>query len=118
MTIEVVQEVVHKEEVAPTESLVNKRSKQMCRKRVNEEVEVNALPKVLRKDHASNPAPSTCRGKSLAAIGLDTGSTFSPPATQGTLTVVSDPESLSSKGAATEFPTKDDATTEVKSSCP
>ncbi|GJT48314.1 hypothetical protein Tco_0974471 [Tanacetum coccineum] len=66
--------------------------------------------------------------KSLAVMGLDTGSTFSPPAAQNTLTAVSNPESLtyakpqlypvhdiaqSSKGAAAKIPTKDVATTEV-----
>ncbi|GJR93605.1 hypothetical protein Tco_0265779 [Tanacetum coccineum] len=55
-TTEVVQEVVHKEEVTATEPLVNKRRKQMRRKRVNEEAEANASPKALGKDHASGPA--------------------------------------------------------------
>ncbi|GJU59422.1 hypothetical protein Tco_1237188 [Tanacetum coccineum] len=127
-TTEVVQEAVHEEEVAATEPPVNKRRKQMRRKRVNEEAEANAPPKVLRKDHASGPAHSTRGGKSLAAMGLDAGSTFSPPAAQNTPTAVSDPEPLSyakpqphpvqdiaqsSKGAAAEIPTEDVATTEV-----
>ncbi|GJZ72881.1 hypothetical protein Tco_0637027 [Tanacetum coccineum] len=86
----------------------------MRRKRVNEEVEANAPPKVLRKNHASGPIHSTRRGKSLTAMGLDAGSTFSPPAAQNTPTAVSDPEPLSSsKGAAAEIPTEDVATTKV-----
>ncbi|GKC09278.1 hypothetical protein Tco_1000888 [Tanacetum coccineum] len=44
------------EEVVVIEPPVNKRRKQMRRKRVNEEVEVNVPPKVLRKDHVSSPA--------------------------------------------------------------
>ncbi|GJW95903.1 hypothetical protein Tco_0175575 [Tanacetum coccineum] len=79
MTTEVVQEAVHEEEVAATEPPVNKRRKQMRRKRVNEEAEANTPPKVLRKDHASGPAHNTRTGKSLAAIGLDASSTVSPP---------------------------------------
>ncbi|GKA32708.1 hypothetical protein Tco_0719075 [Tanacetum coccineum] len=94
-TTEVVQEALHEEEVAATEPPVNKRHKQMRRKRVNEEAKANEPPKVLRKSHASGPAHSTCGGKSLAAIGLDAGSTFSPPAAQNTPTAVSDPERLS-----------------------
>ncbi|GJR47193.1 hypothetical protein Tco_1315296 [Tanacetum coccineum] len=94
-TTEVVQEALHEEEVAATEPPVNKRRKQMRRKRVNEEAKANAPPKVLRKSHASSPAHSTRGGKSLAAMGLDAGSTFSPPAAQNTPTAVSDPEPLS-----------------------
>ncbi|GJU60205.1 hypothetical protein Tco_1237971 [Tanacetum coccineum] len=127
-TTEDVQEAVHEEEVAATEPPVNKRRKQMRRKRVNEEAEANALPKALRKDHASGTAHSTHRGKSLAVMGLDAGSTFSLPAAQNTSTTVSDPEPLSyakpqphpvqdiaqsSKGAAAEIPTEDVATTKV-----
>ncbi|GJZ60010.1 hypothetical protein Tco_0615826 [Tanacetum coccineum] len=86
----------------------------MRRKRVNEEAEANVPPKVLRKDNASGPAHSTHGGKSLAAMGLDAGSTFSPPAAQNTPIAVSDPEPLSSsKGVAAEIPTEDVATTEV-----
>ncbi|GJX44714.1 hypothetical protein Tco_0261390 [Tanacetum coccineum] len=100
----------------------------MCRKTVNEEAEANAPPKVLRKDHASNPAHSIRGGKSLSAMGLDAGSTFSLPVAQNTPTAVSDQEPLSyakpqshpvqditqsSKGAATEIPTEDVATTEA-----
>ncbi|GJT73521.1 hypothetical protein Tco_1032807 [Tanacetum coccineum] len=127
-TTEDVQEAVHEEEVAATEPPVNKRRKQMRHKRVNEEAEVNAPPKALRKDHASGTAHSTHGGKSLAVMRLDAGSTFSPPTAQNTSTTVSDLEPLSyakpqphpvqdiaqsSKGAAAEIPTEDVATTEV-----
>ncbi|GJZ21291.1 hypothetical protein Tco_0558330 [Tanacetum coccineum] len=44
------------------------------------EAEANVSPKVLRKDHASSPIYSIRRGKSLSAMGLDAGSTFSSPA--------------------------------------
>ncbi|GKB89794.1 hypothetical protein Tco_0962066 [Tanacetum coccineum] len=127
-TTKVVQEAVHEEEVAATEPHVNKRCKQMRRKRVNEEAEENAPPKVLRKDHASSLAHSIRGGKSVSAMGLDASSTFSPPAAYNTPTAVSDPEPLSyakpqsypvqdiaqsSKGAAAEIPTEDVATTRV-----
>nr|GEU29688.1 retrovirus-related Pol polyprotein from transposon TNT 1-94 [Tanacetum cinerariifolium] len=47
------------------------------------EEEANAPPKVLRKDHvASHPSQSTHEGKSLASIGIGTGTTVSAPATQ------------------------------------
>ncbi|GJV47258.1 hypothetical protein Tco_1437470 [Tanacetum coccineum] len=88
----------------------------MRRKRVNKEAEANAPPKALRKDHAFGPAHSTREGKSLAAMGLDAGSTFSPrPAARtNTNSAVSDPEpQSSSKGAAAEIPMEDVATTEV-----
>ncbi|GKF78879.1 hypothetical protein Tco_0234447, partial [Tanacetum coccineum] len=85
-TTKVVQEAVHEEEVAATEPPVNKKRKQMRCKSVNEKAKANAPPKVLRKDYASGLAHSTCRGKSLAAMGLDAGSTFSPPAAQNTPT--------------------------------
>ncbi|GKF36135.1 hypothetical protein Tco_0112893, partial [Tanacetum coccineum] len=97
-TTEVIQEVVKEEEVVVIESPVNKRRKQMRRKRVNEEVEVNAPPKVLRKDLMSSPANSIRGGKSLAAMGLVVGSTFSTPDAQDDSTTaksVSDPDPLS-----------------------
>nr|GEV65188.1 hypothetical protein [Tanacetum cinerariifolium] len=75
--------------------LVNKRR----RKRGNDEAEAKAQPKVLRKDHAVvRLAQSALKGKSLAPIGLDVGSTFSTPATQDASTAaksVSDPDPLS-----------------------
>nr|GFA98353.1 hypothetical protein [Tanacetum cinerariifolium] len=59
----------------------------------------NAPPKVLRKDHdAIRPAQSTLEGKSLALIGLDSGSTFSTPTIHDAPTAaqsVSDPNPLS-----------------------
>ncbi|GJS44457.1 hypothetical protein Tco_0569500 [Tanacetum coccineum] len=75
---------------------------------------------------AATEPPVNKRRKSLAAIGLDAGSTFAPPAAQNTPTAVSDPEPMSyakpqphpvqdiaqsSKGAAAEIPTEDVATT-------
>ncbi|GJS55492.1 gypsy type transposase [Tanacetum coccineum] len=103
------------------------RRKQLSRE-VNKEAKANASPKVLRKYHASGHTHSTHRGKSIAAMGLDAGSTFSPPAAQNTPTAVSNLEPLSyakpqphpvqditqsSKGAAAKIPTKDVATTKV-----
>nr|GEW94024.1 hypothetical protein [Tanacetum cinerariifolium] len=76
------------------------------RKRRNDGVDVNAPPKVLRKDHAdSRPMQSNVRGKSLASMGLGTGSTFLVPTPRETPADVSDPDPLSfanpsSKGAA------------------
>nr|GEU59129.1 ribonuclease H-like domain-containing protein [Tanacetum cinerariifolium] len=55
------------------------------RKRGNDEVDANAPPKVLRKDHAdSRSTHSTVGGKSLASMGLETGSTFPVPTPQET----------------------------------
>nr|GEY97799.1 hypothetical protein [Tanacetum cinerariifolium] len=86
-------------------ALVNK----MCRKRGPDEAEANAPPKVLRKDHVpSHPSQSTLRGKSLAAMGIGTGSTVSAPATQETLghaRGVNDPDPLCfRKAVITEDP--------------
>ncbi|GKE63770.1 hypothetical protein Tco_1514137, partial [Tanacetum coccineum] len=110
---------------------VNKRRKQMRRKRANDEAEANAPPKVLRKDHAFSPAHNAYGGKSLAAMSLGTGSISSTPSVQGAPTAaksVSNPDPLSytkpqpypeqdiaqsSKGTATEIPTEHVATTEV-----
>ncbi|GKC79157.1 hypothetical protein Tco_1129931 [Tanacetum coccineum] len=110
---------------------MNKRRKQIRRKRANDEAEANAPPKVLRKDHVSSPAHSSYGGKSLAAMGLGAGSISSTPSAQGALTAtksVSDPDPLSyakpqpypeqdiaqsSRGTATEIPTEHVATTEV-----
>ncbi|GJU32725.1 hypothetical protein Tco_0603888 [Tanacetum coccineum] len=56
----------------------------------------NAPPKVLRKDHAaSRPTQSTAGGKSLASVGLETGSTFPVPASQEIPADASDPDLLS-----------------------
>nr|GEV47775.1 hypothetical protein [Tanacetum cinerariifolium] len=69
------------------------------RKRRSYEAEANALPKVLRKDCiASYPPQSTLGGKSLASIGIGTGTTVSAPATQEIpihMEGVSDPDLLS-----------------------
>ncbi|GJV48878.1 hypothetical protein Tco_1439090 [Tanacetum coccineum] len=80
-TAKVVPETGLEEEVATVGPPVNKRRKQMRRKRVNDEAETNAPPKVLRKDHVFSPAHSAYEGKSLAAMGLGTGSiSFTPSA--------------------------------------
>ncbi|GKF81467.1 hypothetical protein Tco_0240069 [Tanacetum coccineum] len=110
---------------------VNKKRKQMRRKRANDEAKANVPPKVLRKNHVSSPAHSAYGGKSLAAMGLGAGSISSTPAAQGAPTAaksVSDPDPLSyakpqpypkqdisqsSRGMATEIPTEHVATTEV-----
>ncbi|GJU07564.1 hypothetical protein Tco_1123994 [Tanacetum coccineum] len=98
-TAEVISETGVEEEVAIMGPPVNKRRKQMRRKRANDEAEANAPPKVLRKDHVSSTAYSTYGGKSLAAMGLGTGSISSTPSVQGAPTAaknVSDPDPLSS----------------------
>nr|GEU70897.1 hypothetical protein [Tanacetum cinerariifolium] len=75
------------------------------RKKGNDEVDANAPPKVLRKDHAdSRPTQSTAGGKSLASIGFEIRSTFPVPTLQETPADVSDLDPLSfakssSKGA-------------------
>ncbi|GJU55743.1 hypothetical protein Tco_1229457 [Tanacetum coccineum] len=64
-------------------------------RRPQAEAEANALPKVLRKDHALVcPEQSTRRGTSLAAMGLGDDSTFTSAA-QETPADVSDLEPLS-----------------------
>ncbi|GJT74082.1 hypothetical protein Tco_1040807 [Tanacetum coccineum] len=77
---------------------MNKRRKQMHYKRVNDEAEANAPPKVLRKDHVSSSAHSAYGGKSLVAMGLGAGSISSTPSAHGAPTTaksVSDPDPLS-----------------------
>ncbi|GJU64279.1 hypothetical protein Tco_1246114 [Tanacetum coccineum] len=75
--------------------LVNKRSQ----KRDKGEAEVNAPPKVLRKDHdAARPVQNTRGGKSLAAMRVDAEPTFHIPMTQDTPAIVqsvSKPDPLS-----------------------
>ncbi|GKC15745.1 hypothetical protein Tco_1012527 [Tanacetum coccineum] len=71
VTAEVIPKIGLEKEVANMGPLVNKRRKQMRRKRANDEAEANAPPKVLRKDHMSSPAYGDHEGKSLAAMGLD-----------------------------------------------
>ncbi|GJW23150.1 hypothetical protein Tco_0033772 [Tanacetum coccineum] len=80
----------------------------------------NALPKVWRKDHAALcPAHSTLERKSLASMGLDAGSIISTPATQDAPTTAKnvsnlDPLSYSKPETATEIPTRNVATTDVR----
>ncbi|GJX77616.1 hypothetical protein Tco_0324427 [Tanacetum coccineum] len=89
---EVVPEPDLGEEVATMGPLVNKRR----RKRSTDEVDANAPPKVLRKDHdAPRPTQSTLGRKFVASMGLEAGFTFSAPASQETLANVSDPDPLS-----------------------
>nr|GEY18047.1 hypothetical protein [Tanacetum cinerariifolium] len=107
---------------------VNKRR----RKRGNNQVETNASPQVLKRDHdAFCPAQSTHGGKSIASMGLDTGPFLSTPAAQDPSTAtksMSDPEPLSyanplphpeqhisqsSNATATQIPTEDAAITGV-----
>ncbi|GJZ62755.1 hypothetical protein Tco_0618892 [Tanacetum coccineum] len=94
-TTEVAEEAVLGEEMASVEPLVSKRRKQLRRKRGNEEVEVNAPPKVLRRDHASGPTQSTTGGKSLASMGLEAGIPIPTPTPQEIPADVSDPDPLS-----------------------
>nr|GEX30917.1 hypothetical protein [Tanacetum cinerariifolium] len=69
------------------------------RKRGHDGVDINAPPKVLRRDHADpRPTESTRRGKSLAAIELGMRSTRPVPAPQGAPVDVSDPDPLSFAG--------------------
>ncbi|GKE97821.1 hypothetical protein Tco_0021172 [Tanacetum coccineum] len=66
------------------------------RKRGNDEADVNAPPKMLRKDHASSrPKHSILGGKSLASMGVEPVSTSSAPAPQETPANVNDPDPLS-----------------------
>ncbi|GKE48811.1 hypothetical protein Tco_1480069 [Tanacetum coccineum] len=75
--------------------LVNKRH----RKRGNDKADANAPPKVLRKDLAAfSPTQSTLRGKSLASMRLEAGSTFFTTTTQENLAdakSMSNPDPLS-----------------------
>ncbi|GKD06057.1 hypothetical protein Tco_1181031, partial [Tanacetum coccineum] len=67
------------EEVAAMGPRVSKKH----RKSGNDGADANAPPKVLRKEHASfRPTQSTAGGKSLASVGLETGSTFPVPTPQ------------------------------------
>ncbi|GKB43883.1 hypothetical protein Tco_0888825 [Tanacetum coccineum] len=94
-TIEVAEEAVVGEEMAVVKPLVRKRRRQLRRKRGNEEVEVNAPPKVLRRDHAFGPTQSTTGGKSLASIGLEAGIPIPTPIPQEIPADISDPDPLS-----------------------
>ncbi|GKE03857.1 hypothetical protein Tco_1395875 [Tanacetum coccineum] len=100
-------------EMAAIGPTVNKRR----RKGGKEDTGANAPRKVLMRDHdTSRLTQSTLRGKSLAAMGLKTGSTFSAPASQETPTDVSDPDPLSfaKPQSSSEVPTGHMATTEVQ----
>nr|GEX75111.1 hypothetical protein [Tanacetum cinerariifolium] len=69
--------------------------KEHC-KRGHDRVDINAPPKVLRRDHADpRPTKSTCGGKSLAAIELGMGSTRPVSTSQGAPVGVSDSDPLS-----------------------
>nr|GEX44535.1 hypothetical protein [Tanacetum cinerariifolium] len=66
------------------------------RKRGRDEVDANAPPKVLRRDHADpRPTGSTRGGKSLAAIELGMASTRPVPVPESAPADVSDPNLLS-----------------------
>ncbi|GJU03007.1 hypothetical protein Tco_1113345 [Tanacetum coccineum] len=91
-TTGVAPNIVIEEEDAADVPLVSKRR----RKRVNDEAEANAPPKVLRKDFdVSRPAPSTFGGKSFASTGLEACSILSALASQGTPASTIDPDPLS-----------------------
>nr|GEY56776.1 hypothetical protein [Tanacetum cinerariifolium] len=80
------------EEIA---SIVPRVIKERC-KRGNDGVDLNAPPKVLRRDHSdSQPTHSTIGGKSLAVIGLGMGSTCHVPMSRDTPVDVSDSDPLS-----------------------
>nr|GEX90176.1 hypothetical protein [Tanacetum cinerariifolium] len=80
------------EEIA---SIVPRAIKEHC-KRGNDGVDMNAPPKVLRRDHSdSQPTHSTIGGKSLAVMGLGMGSTCHVPMSRDTPVDVSDSDPLS-----------------------
>ncbi|GKB84961.1 hypothetical protein Tco_0957233 [Tanacetum coccineum] len=89
-TVGVTPEIGLEKEVAAIGPIVSKK----CRERGGGDgADVNAPPKVLRKDHAAfRPTHSTIREKSTR---LDTGSTLSAPTLQETPADVSDPDPLS-----------------------
>ncbi|GKA38778.1 hypothetical protein Tco_0731329 [Tanacetum coccineum] len=118
-----------KKDVAVMGPRVNKRH----HKRASDDANSNAPPKVLRRDHvAARPRQSTRRGKSLASIGLEVGTTFVTLATQEALSgakSVSYPDLLSyarpqphlerdmaqsSKATASEIPSEHITTTKVQ----
>nr|GEY95025.1 hypothetical protein [Tanacetum cinerariifolium] len=85
-------EVGQAEEVATTDPSVATEN----RKRGRDGADVNAISKVLRRDHADHrPTGSTHGGKSLAAIELGLASTHPVPAPKNAPTGVSDPYPLS-----------------------
>nr|GEU67342.1 putative reverse transcriptase domain-containing protein [Tanacetum cinerariifolium] len=92
---EVASEPDLEKETVDMGALVSKR----YRKRGPNEEDTNAPPKVLRKYHvASHPSQRTLRGKSMAAMGIGTGTSVSAPVTQEVpihVEGVSDPDPLS-----------------------
>nr|GFA46057.1 hypothetical protein [Tanacetum cinerariifolium] len=89
MTEGVASEVNLEDEVAAMGPRLSKKRD----RRVNDGADVNAPPKVLRKDYASVcPEQSTRGGKSLSTMGLSAGSTFVTPVD---MKGVSDPDPLS-----------------------
>nr|GEX67685.1 hypothetical protein [Tanacetum cinerariifolium] len=85
-------EVGQAEEVATTDPSAATEN----RKRGRDWADVNAISKVLRRDHADpRPTGSTHGGKSLAAIELGLASTYPVPAPKNAPTGVSDPYPLS-----------------------
>ncbi|GKC06763.1 hypothetical protein Tco_0998373, partial [Tanacetum coccineum] len=132
MTTKVIQEPMLEKEVSAMGPPVNKRR----RHRGTDKSDANALPKVLRKDHATPPSCTEYPwGESLSAMGLEAGSTFTHVAqeTSAGAKSISDPDLLSyarppphseqdvaqsSKGKATEILPQYVATTEgVTNSC-
>ncbi|GJW54660.1 hypothetical protein Tco_0098745 [Tanacetum coccineum] len=82
LTTGVAPNIVEEEGTAADAPLMSKRH----RKRANEESNVNAPRKVLRKDFdISPPMQSTVEGKSFASIRLGASSTISAPTSQETL---------------------------------
>ncbi|GJR54412.1 hypothetical protein Tco_1404933 [Tanacetum coccineum] len=84
--------IVEEEGTAADAPLVSKGR----RKRANEESNVNAPRKVLRKDFdVSHPTQSTIVGKSLTSIRVGTSSTISAPASQETPAGTMNPDLIS-----------------------
>ncbi|GJR99418.1 hypothetical protein Tco_0315927 [Tanacetum coccineum] len=104
LTTGVAPNIVEEEGTAADAPLVSKRR----HKRANEESNVNAPRKVLRKDFdISHLTHSTVEGKSFTSIRLGASSTVSAPASQETLAGIINPDPISfakpssSKGATT-----------------
>ncbi|GKG34500.1 hypothetical protein Tco_0437196, partial [Tanacetum coccineum] len=92
LTTRVTPNIVEEEGTATDAPLMSKRR----RKRANEESNVNASWKVLRKDFdVSHPTQSTIGGKSLASIRVGASSTVSAPASQETSTDTMNPDPIS-----------------------
>ncbi|GKC07741.1 putative reverse transcriptase domain-containing protein [Tanacetum coccineum] len=92
LTTGVAPNIVEEEGTAADAPLVSKRR----RKRANEESNVNAPQKVLRKDFdVSHLTHSTFEGKSFTSIRLGASSTVSAPASQETLAGIINPDPIS-----------------------